>query len=422
MKELQIEYISVDDLVPYENNARKHAEADVDAIAASIKEFGFDDPVGVWSDRNLIVEGHGRVLAAKKIGMQKVPIVRLDHLTDEQRRAYALAHNKTAELSAWNFDVLDEELAQIFEIDMTTFGFEDDLVDPEDIVEDDYDPTVPEEPRTKRGDIYMLGGHRLMCGDATSFDDVAKLMDMEDADLVVTDPPYNMGYEGAGGAPRTKRIINDNMPEEKFESFLLDVYTNYYTAMREGASIYVFYKELGSGVFMRKMRESGLEFKQELIWVKNQIVLSGSKYQSMYEPCLMGCKGKVLKWNGKRKQRSVIETLDFMSQEELKETIKLLMSEEETDIIREHKSLKNDLHPTMKPIRLLAKLIQNSSDEGDIVLDLFGGSGSTMIACEQLKRRCFMSELDPAYCDVIIDRWESFTGGKAILLEEGRLE
>lgn len=247
-------------------------------------------------------------------------------------------------------------------------------------------------------------------------------MDMEDADLVVTDPPYNMGYEGAGGAPRTKRIINDNMPEEKFESFLLDVYTNYYTAMREGASIYVFYKELGSGVFMRKMRESGLEFKQELIWVKNQIVLSGSKYQSMYEPCLMGCKGKVLKWNGKRKQRSVIETLDFMSQEELKETIKLLMSEEETDIIREHKSLKNDLHPTMKPIRLLAKLIQNSSDEGDVVLDLFGGSGSTMIACEQLKRRCFMSELDPAYCDVIIDRWESFTGGKAILLEEGRLE
>lgn len=261
--------------------------------------------------------------------------------------------------------------------------------------------------------------HRLICGDATLLSDVTKLIGDMEIDLVVTDPPYNMGYEGAGNTKdrKSKKIMNDKMPEDKFEQFLKDVYTSYYTTMKDGASIYVFYKELGSGVFMRAMREAGLTFKQELIWVKNQLVLGGSKYQSMYEPCLMGCKGKsIKKWNGKRKQRSVIEHIDLMSEDELRESLLKLLHENETDIIRENKPLKNDLHPTMKPIKLLARLIQNSSNKGDAVLDLFGGSGSTLIACEQLGRVCYTSELDPRFVDVIIERYETFTGKKAVLL------
>lgn len=243
-----------------------------------------------------------------------------------------------------------------------------------------------------------------------------KLTQNDEIDLVVTDPPYNMAYEGAGNTKdrKSKRIMNDKMPEADFAKFLKAVYTSYYTTMKDGASIYVFYKELGTGVFMQAMREAGLTFKQELIWVKSQLVLGGSKYQSMYEPCLMGCKGKSIKvWNGKRKQRSVIEHIDLMDEEELRTALLDVLHEEETDIIREKKPLKNDLHPTMKPIKLLAKLIQNSSNKGDIVLDLFGGSGSTLIACEQLGRVCYTSELDPKFCDVILQRWEKFTGKKA---------
>lgn len=261
--------------------------------------------------------------------------------------------------------------------------------------------------------------HRLICGDATQLSDVTKLTQGLDVDLVVTDPPYNMGYQGAGNAKdrKSKQIMNDKMSPEAFKTFLTDVYKNYFAVMKDGASIYVFYKELGEGIFITAMKDGGLTYKQELIWVKNQLVIGGSKYQSMYEPCLMGCKGKSIRiWNGKRKQRSVIENIDLMSEDELRNAIKELLHENETDIIRENKPLKNDIHPTMKPIKLLAKLISNSSNKGDIVLDLFGGSGSTLMACEQLDRICYTSELDPRYVDVIIERYESFTGKKAVLL------
>lgn len=321
----------------------------------------------------------------------------------------------------FDFDLLSAELSAITNIDMTNFGFdsfdEDEDDEPIEIVEDE----VPEEVENRcvLGDIWQLGDHRLLCGDSTSIDQVERLMDGSAADLVVTDPPYNMAYEGAGNSKdrASKRILNDNMSDEKFKEFLDDVYTCYWTFMKDGASIYVFYKELGGGVFITEMSASGLTFKQELIWVKNQLVLGGSKYQSMYEPCLMGCKGKsIKKWNGGRKQHSVIEMIDFMDEDELRAVIKDLLADEEPDIIRERKNLVNDLHPTMKPIRLLAKFIENSSDKGDVVMDLFGGSGSTLIACEQLRRRCYMAELDPHYCDVIIQRWENFTGETAVLL------
>ena len=416
---MEIINVNINELTPDPNNAKDHPTWQVEQIKSSIKQFGNLDPIGIWGDDNLIVEGHGRYLALKELGYSEVECIRLDWLTEEERKAYALVHNKLTMNSGFIPEALEVNLEEIGAIDMSLFGFDAQIEQPAEVVEDDFDVEVPEEPKAQNGQIWQLGDHRLMCGDATSLDDVWTLLDGVEVDLVVTDPPYNMGYEGAGNTKNraSKRIMNDKMSEADFDKFLYNVYVNYATCMKDGASIYAFYKELGTGVFIKKMVEAGLTFKQELIWVKNQIVLGGSKYQSMYEPCLMGCKGdKITKWNGKRKQRSVMETIDFMSEGELRDAVKELLSLTETDIIREHKPLKNDLHPTMKPIRLLARLISNSSNSGDVVMDLFGGSGSTMIACQQLGRKAYLMELDPKFCDVIIERWESFTGGKAVLI------
>ena len=240
---------------------------------------------------------------------------------------------------------------------------------------------------------------------------------MRKADLVVTDPPYNMAYEGAGKTPKAKRegnkILNDKMSNEDFRAFLAGFYACVFSALKDEGTFYVFYKELGEGVFISELEKSGLTFKQELVWVKNQIVLGGSRYQNMYEPCLFGFKGKTpATWNGGRVQRSVIET--ELNDIEVREAYEKLLRELDTDVIRVKKNAVNDLHPTMKPIKLLAKFIRNSSDAGESVLDPFGGSGSTLIACEQLGRKCYTMELDPKYCDVIIARWEKLTGGKAI--------
>lgn len=418
MTELRIEYVSKDELKPYANNAKIHTDEQIKQIRRSIEKFGFNDPIALWHE-NEVVEGHGRLLAVMGMdSIETVPVIRLDELSDEQRRAYMLAHNQLTMNTGFDLDVLAVELDDIYDFDMSEFGFDVTFEEePADLVEVEV-PEPPKEPKSKYGDIYQLGNHRLMCGDSTNYGDVGKLLDDELADVVVTDPPYNMGYEGAGNTRdrASKRIMNDKMPAERFRKFLNAVYGNYYTAMKDGASIYVFYKELGEGVFIQSMADAGLTFKQELVWVKNQIVLGGSKYQSMYEPCLFGCKGKVGTWNGKRKQRAVIETVDLMNEDELRAAIKELLEEEPTDVLRERKQLVNDLHPTMKPVRLIARLVRNSSNRGDIVLDLFGGSGTTLVACEQIDRRCCMMELDPRYVDVIIERWENFTGEKAKLI------
>ncbi len=229
-----------------------------------------------------------------------------------------------------------------------------------------------------------------------------------------------MAYEGAGKTPKAKRegnkILNDKLSDEDFKEFLAGFYACVFFALNDEATFYVFYKELGKGVFISELEKSGLTFKQELIWVKNQIVLGGSRYQNMYEPILFGYKGKTpATWNGKRNQTSVIEDINLMNEIELREALRELIATLETDVVRERKPLRNDLHPTMKPIKLLAKLIRNSSNTSDIVLDFFGGSGSTMMACEQLGRKCYSMELDPKYCDVIVKRWETMTGKKAIL-------
>lgn len=419
----QIKEVALSELKPYEKNAKIHGAEQVELIAKSIEEFGFLNPCLIDKENNIIA-GHGRVIAAKKLGWESVPCVYVEGLTEEQYRAYVLADNKLTELGEWNMDLVEEELDWLrdmdFDISLTGFDIEFEE-EPKTIVEDNFTTELPTETKAKMGDIYQLGNHRLMCGDSTSIDDLDKLLDGELVQCVCTDPPYNMAYEGAGGTPDSKRksnrIKNDKMSPEEFRAFLTDVYTTMYAGMEDGASCYVFYKELGEGVFMQCMENGGIDFKQELVWVKNQLVLGGSKYQNMYEPCLFGCKGGQVKyWYGKRNQRSVIETIDLMNEEELRDAIRKLTEAEPNDVVRERKPAVNDLHPTMKPIKLLAKLLSNSTKEGDLVLDLFGGSGSTLMACEQLGRSCRMMELDTKYIDVIIERWESYTGQKAVLL------
>lgn len=418
--------MKISEIIPYENNPRFNDTA-VDAVANSIKAFGFKVPIIIDKD-NVIVSGHTRLKAAQKLGLEEVPVIVADDLTEEQIRAFRLADNKVGEIAEWDFAKLQNELADL-EMDMSLFNF--DLLELQEefnkfdtVEEDNFDVGKAlediVEPICQTGDVWKLGRHYLMCGDSTSIDDLDVLLGGQQVDVVVTDPPYNMNYQGAGRTPKENReqnkILNDNLPDEDFERFLEEVYATMYLCMKDGATFYVFYKELGQGVFITSLESSGLTFKQELIWVKNQIVLGGSKYQSMYEPCLFGCKGeKIANWYGGRTQRNVIELLDDMNEIELRETIKELIEFIDTDVIRERKTLKNDLHPTMKPIKLLAKMIGNSSAYDDAVLDLFGGSGSTLIACEQLNRQCYMVELDPKYCDVIIQRWETLTGQKATL-------
>ena len=420
---MQLHEILIEDLKEYENNPRNNDGA-VQAVADSIKEFGFKVPIVIDRD-NVIVAGHTRLKAARLLGLATVPCIVADDLTPEQVKAYRLADNKTGELAEWDFAALEIEIAELSEmsdIDMSDFGFDLEPMEEEtqEVVEDDI-PEVDEEndPTVKLGDVWQLGKHRLLCGDSTDISAVEMLMNNELADMVLTDPPYNMGYMGAGNKNKSNykhdKILNDKMSDDDFERFLTDVYSNLFIAMKDGASFYVFYKELGKGVFITALEKGGLTFKQELVWVKNQIVLGGSKYQNMYEPCLYGCKGeRIENWYAGRRERSVIESIDLMNAFELRSTIIELLETLETDVIRENKTLKNDLHPTMKPLKLLGRFINNSSAKDDIILDLFGGSGSTLIACEQLGRRCFTMELDPKYCDVIIKRWEQLTGEKAV--------
>ena len=412
------------DIIPYAANAKKHDKRQINNVAESIKQYGFVQPIVIDRD-GVIVIGHCRALAAKKLGMEEVPCVCVDDLTPEQVNALRLVDNKSNE-SDWDYDLLADELA---ELDLSDFDFDfgigaDEEEESAEVVEVDVpDFDEDEEPTAKFGQIYQLGNHRLMCGDSTRSDMFEQLVGGAEIDCVCTDPPYNMAYEGAGRTPKERRkknkIANDNLPKEEFEKFLLSVYKCLQERMKDGASFYVFYKELGEGVFIRLLEEAGLTFKQELIWVKNQLVLGGAKYQNMYEPCLFGCKGKSVKsWYGGRKNRSVIEHIDLMNEEELRNALRDLLDSLDTDIVREKKVLVNDLHPTMKPIKLLAKLLRNSTKQGDCVLDAFGGSGSTLMACEQIGRSCYMMEFEPKYVDVIIKRWEDFTGEKAVLLHD----
>lgn len=421
MKE-QIIYKSVDELVPYENNPRDNEEA-VEYVANSIREFGFKVPIVV--DKNyIIVAGHTRLKASKKLGLEKVPVIIADDLSDEKIKAFRIADNKVGELATWEEKLLQAELDELISqsVDMTEYGFTDeDFAEVEnEAEEDDYEEELPKEPRTKYGEVYQLGNHRMMVGDATKEEDVAKLMDGEKLNLLVTDPPYNVAYEG--GTKDKLTIQNDSMDDAKFRAFLTDAFKAANTAMKAGAAFYIWHADSEGFNFRAAVNETGWLLKQTLIWVKSSIVLGRQDYQWIHEPCLYGWKeGAAHYFTFDRTQATVIEdrpNLNKMSKDELKEYI--LAAEEAqgpTTIIREKKPTANREHPTMKPIKLLSRQVLNSSKKGQNVGDFFGGSGSTLITCEQLERNCYTMELDPRYADVIINRWEKLTGLEAKLVE-----
>ena len=388
--ELKIEYIAVDDLKPYEKNNKKHEDFDIGEIAKSISKYDMIDPVGIWGKDNTIVEGHGRVLACKQLGIDKVPCIRLDHLTDEQRREYAIVHNKSQELALYDFDNLADELANLDLSDFDfEFGIDTDAEEETEIVEDEA-PEVDEEnePITKLGDIWQLGKHRLMCGDSTSIDDVEKLMGGQLADMLLTDPPYNVDYEGKTKDRLT--IQNDSMDNDSFRQFLRDAFTSADTVMKKGAVFYIWHADSEGYNFRGACFDIGWKVRQCLIWNKNSMVMGRQDYHWKHEPCLYGWKdGASHLWASDRKQTTVIDY---------------------------QRPTKAEIHPTMKPVGLFDYQIKNNTKDGDIVLDLFNGSGTTIMACEQNGRVARCMELDPRYVDACVKRWESFTGEKAVLL------
>ena len=381
--------MDISEVKPYENNPRIN-DGGVEATANSIKEFGWQQPLVVDRDHVIIV-GHTRLKAAEKLGLKKVPVVIADGLSEEQVKAYRLADNKTGELSDWNIDMLDIELGDIEELDMGDFGFDDSIDifdDDQEVSEDEFDEEVPDEPKAKLGQIYQLGRHRLMCGDSTDPDQVATLLDGKEADLLITDPPYNVAYEGKTEDKLT--IKNDKQEDSEFYLFLKKAFMAAASNMRPGASFYIWYSSSESVNFTNAANESGLTVHEVLIWKKNQMVLGRNDYHWQHEPCLYGWKNDgPHSWYSDRKQTTILEF---------------------------DKPRQSKLHPTMKPVLLFDYQIKNNTQTGDVVLDLFGGSGTTLIACEQNKRDAYLMELDPRYVDVIIKRWEEFTGEKAELV------
>ena len=390
---MNIVYRKVDEIIPYEKNPRIN-DAAVEAVANSIREFGFRVPL-VLDKNNVIITGHTRLRSAKMLGMTEVPCIIADNLTPEQVQAYRIADNKTGEIAEWDYALLPMELKdlQSADFDLSVLGFDPEELDKllnddggdavtEGETEPDAVPEVPEEAASVPGAVYLLGDHRLLCGDATKAEDVARLMGDEKANLWLTDPPYNVAYENSLG----QSIVNDNMEDSKFRKFLVDSFQCAVDVLLPGASFYIFHADTEGFNFRGACRDVGLKIRECLIWVKNALVLGRCDYHFRHEPCLYGWKdGAAHNWYSDRCQTTVMEY---------------------------HKPTSNTGHPTSKPAEMLVYLIKNSSKRGDIVLDTFGGSGSTLIACEQTGRVCRMMELDPKYCDVIRRRWAEFTSGE----------
>ena len=391
MSNLKIEYVSKDQLKPYAKNAKLHTDDQVEQIKRSIEEFGFNDPIAVWHEDE-IIEGHGRLLAVMEMPeIETVPIIRLDDLTDEQRRAYMLVHNKLTMNTDFDFELLDSELGGIIDIDMSEYGFDIEIEEeePDEIIDDE----VPEEVETrcKLGDIWQLGNHRLICGDSTSIEQIDRLMNGEYADMVFTDPPWNVSYGQENERWKQRSILNDSMSTEDFKEFMYNSFRAMNNASKAGCMTYVVMSAQEWGNMMLTLAENDYHWSSTIIWNKDQLVLSRKDYHTKYEPI----------WYGWKAGESRLCPLEDRKQ---------------CDVWDFERPKRSDEHPTMKPVPLVARAIMNSSKKGNNVLDLFGGSGTTLIACEQTGRKCFMSELDEHYCDVIIQRWENLTGQKAVKL------
>jgi len=394
--QLNVKYRKVEDLIPYVNNSRKHSDEQIAQISASIKEFGWTNPILI-DGTNSIIAGHGRLMAARKLKMDEVPTIELGHLTDTQRKALIIADNKLALNADWDNTLLTIELDELlkdgFALDI--LGFNQDelaaLLEPEQIeglTDEDAVPDVPEEPKTKLGDIYQLGNHRLMCGDSCSITDMDKLVNDRQVDMWLTDPPYNVAYEGKTKDALT--IQNDSMSDDGFRQFLRDAYVTADTVMKAGAVFYIWHADSEGYNFRGAAHDAGWKVRQCLIWKKSTMVMGRQDYHWKHEPCLYGWKeGAGHLWAADRKQTTILEF---------------------------DKPNRNKEHPTMKPVALFEYQMLNNTKGGDIILDSFGGSGTTLLAAEKNGRIGYLMELDPKYCDVIVKRWEDFTGKKAELL------
>lgn len=391
---MNITNMKVKDLIPYSKNAKKHNKTQISNVAESIKRFGFAQPLVVDKD-NVLIIGHCRLLAAKQLKIREVPVVRMDDLTEEQVRELRLLDNKLNE-SDWDMELVAEEIGDLdfdgFDID---WGIASDEIEEVTVVEDEP-PEVPEEPKAKLGDIYQLGDHLLICGDSTDWDNtISKLMGRELAEMVFTDPPWNVNYgavdkgNAMGYKPRT--IKNDFMGTEDFKNFMYSAFNCMNKASKPGAMTYVVMSAQEWGNMMLTLAQNDYHWSSTIIWNKDRLVLSRKDYHTKYEPI----------WYGWKEGESRLCPLADRKQ---------------SDVWDFDRPSKSEEHPTMKPVALVAKAITNSSKKGDIVLDLFGGSGTTLIAAEQTGRRCRMSELDPKYVDVIVNRWEKLTGKKAKLI------
>lgn len=397
----QIEHVSVDKLIPYANNARTHSDAQVAQIAASIKEFGFNNPVLISED-GTIIAGHGRLMAARKLGLTDVPCIKLSHLTPTQRKAYVIADNQLALNAGWNEELLtielDELLADNFALEV--LGFDPDelkrLMSENEVThgltDEDQAPEVEDNPVTKLGDMWVLGKHRLMCGDSTSIEALETLCSGQLVDMWLTDPPYNVAYEGKTKDALT--IKNDSMGDSEFRQFLRDCYVAADAVMKPGAVFYIWHADSEGYNFRGAANDAGWKVRQCLIWKKQTMVMGRQDYHWKHEPCLYGWKdGAGHLWASDRKQTTILE-FDRPS--------------------------RNSEHPTMKPVALFEYQMLNNTKGGDIVLDSFGGSGTTLIAAEKNGRIALLMELDPKYCDVIVKRWQDFTGKQAVLESSGQ--
>ena len=377
---MEIVMMNIDEIIPYENNPRKNDDA-VEAVANSIKNFGFKSPIVVDANK-VIVNGHTRLKASKLLGLTMVPVIIASDLTEDQCRALRLADNKTAEIASWDKKLLMQELESIdwegLEMDMTDFGF-DNIFDskPQEVTHDDFEEGqyIPATPYSMQGDVYLLGRHRIMCGDSTNPEMVKILLNGNKADMIFTDPPYNVNYEGSDG----QSIQNDNMGNEEFYNFLLSVYKNMFDSIKEGGSIYVCHADSEGLNFRKAFIDAGFKLAQCLIWVKNSFTMGRQDYQWQHEPILYGWKPGAGHYFVDDRSLSTVWFYD--------------------------KPKHNDLHPTMKPLELVGQGINNGSLLGQLVLDLFGGSGSTLIACEQAGRINYSMELDEKYADVIVKRF-----------------
>lgn len=397
----RIEHWPVERLKPYERNARVHSPAQIEQIAASIRRFGFNNPVLVDS-RDGIIAGHGRVAAAKKAGVHTVPVIVLDHLTDAERRAYILADNRIAENAAWDSDLLTAELAALNdeEFDLGLLGFDEHelerMLATDDDGRADECPEAPETPVTRRGDLWVLGRHRVLCGDATSADDVARVMDGRKADMYATDPPYGVAYNDETGNAASKFgvIANDENDGPRLQQFLSEVFAAWLPFLNDDAAWYLWHAQMTQGFFAAAAAAAAqLLVHRQIVWVKPSLVLGHGDYHWRHELCFYGWRqGHRAQWLGDRTQTTVWE------------------------VGREN----DGIHPTQKPVELFARPMRFHTTAGDICAEPFAGSGTQLIAAEKMTRRCYATELEPKYCDVIVNRWQQYTNEAATLDGDGR--